>query len=118
MNSFDGLAECCVKLNYENQEYSVTANGIETMANRRKLVANCTIKAIEKIIKQTSIFDVENIIVNMNDKVNFVTVLIALIAKSGEEIMIGSAIVRKDVYEAIAKATLDAINRRVQQISI
>ena len=118
MNSFDDLAECCVKLRYEDQEYSVTASGIRTMANRRKLVADCTIKAIEKILRQTSIFDVEDVIVNVNDRVNFVTVLVNMIIKSDEEIMIGSAVVRNDIYEAVAKATLDAINRRVQQISI
>lgn len=118
MNSFDDLAECCVKLNYEDQEYSITEKGIRTMANRRKLVAECTIKAIEKILRQTSIFDVENVIVETNDKVDFVTVLVNMMIKSDEEIMIGSAIVRNDLYEAIAKATLDAINRRVQQISI
>ena len=118
MNSYNDLTECCLKLSYEDQEYSVTAKAIDTMANRRKLVATCTVKAIEKIIKQTSIFDIEDVIVNMNDKVNFVTVLVNLLVKSDEEIMIGSAIVRKDVYESIAKAALDAINRRIQQISI
>ena len=118
MNSFNDITECCLKLSYEDQEYSVTAKAIDTMANRRKLVATCTVKAIEKIIKQTSIFDIEDVIVNMNDKVNFVTVLVNLLVKSDEEIMIGSAIVRKDVYESIAKAALDAINRRIQQISI
>lgn len=118
INSFNDLTECCLRLSYNDQEYSVIENDIDTIANRRKLVATCTVKTIEKIIKQTSIFDVEDVIVNMNDKVNFVTVLVNLLVKSDEEIMIGSAIVRNDVYESIAKAALDAINKKIQQISI
>jgi hypothetical protein len=118
MNSFENLAECCVKLTYDDQEYSFTQTGIRTMANKRKLVADCTVKVIEKILKQTSLFDVEDVIVNTNSNSNFVIVFVNMIVKSDEEIMIGSAIVRNDINEAIAKATLDAINRRIQQISI
>lgn len=35
-----------------------------------------------------------------------------------EETLVGSAIIKKDINETIAKATLDAINRRIQRITL
>jgi hypothetical protein len=40
-----------------------------------------------------------------------------MVIGDNEEVMVGSAIVKNDINEAIAKATLDAVNRRVQRNS-
>jgi len=42
-----------------------------------------------------------------------VTVAVKLVHGRGDETLVGSAIVRRDIWKAAACATLDAINRRL-----
>jgi len=109
------VVECKVKLLYEEQEFFVTQVGIKTAANRKKIVAKATIDAVEKILGQTFIFDVQDVISTTNRDITFISVLVNMVINESEETMVGSAIVKNDINEAIAKATLAAINRRVQK---
>ena len=112
------IAQCTVRLIYDDQEYSVLEMGIKTSSKKYKLVAFSTIKAVEKILGQSDIFDIQDVVVENRAGINFVVVLVNAIIKDSEEVMIGSAVVRSDLNEAIAKATLDAVNRRVQRINL
>ena len=107
------MLECKVKLLYEEQEFFVTQVGIKTSANRKKIVAKATIDAVEKIIGQSYIFDVQDVLSTTNREVTFISVLVNMVINETEETMVGSAIVTNDINEAIAKATLAAINRRI-----
>lgn len=109
------MVECKVKLIYEEEEFYVTQVGIKTAANRKKIVAKATIDAVEKILGQTFIFDVQDVISTTNRDITFISVLVNMVINESEETMVGSAIVRNDINETIAKATLAAINRRVQK---
>ena len=109
------MVECKVKLLYEEQEFFVTQVGIKTAANRKKIVAKATIDAVEKILGQTFIFDVQDVISTTNRDITFISVLVNMVINESEETMVGSAIIKNDINEAIAKATLAAINRRVQK---
>jgi len=109
------MVECKVKLLYEEQEFFVTQVGIKTAVNRKKIVAKATIDAVEKILGQTFIFDVQDVITSTNRDIIFISVLVNMVINESEETMVGSAIVKNDINEAIAKATLAAINRRVQK---
>ena len=109
------MVECKVKLLYEEEEFFVTQVGIKTAANRKKIVAKATIDAVEKILGQAFIFDVQDVISTTNRDITFISVLVNMVINESEETMVGSAIVRNDVNETIAKATLAAINRRVQK---
>jgi hypothetical protein len=113
----DNTAECIVTLIYEEQEYSVSQIGIKTMANKKKIVADTTIKVVEKILGQAALFDIQDVHIHNSGNVSFVTVLVNMIIHGNEETMVGSAIVKNDINEAITKATLGAINRRVQKSS-
>ena len=107
--------ECKVKLLYEEEEFFVAQVGIKTAANRKKIVAKATIDAVEKILRQDFLFDVQDVITTTNRDITFISVLINMVINEMEETMVGSAIVKNDSNEAIAKATLAAINRRVQK---
>lgn len=111
-NTFD----CTVTLVYDDEEFSVSLSGIKTIAKSRKLVAEATIKSVEKILRQASIFDIQDVIVTNNRETTFVSVLVNMIVNGQEETMVGSVIVKNDINEAIARATLDAVNRKVQKI--
>jgi hypothetical protein len=116
MNSCGNEIEFTVKLENEDEEYDGSQKGIKTSSGKKKVVAQATCKAVEKVIGQAPLFDVQDVVINTCKEITYVTVVINLIENENEEILIGSAIVRNDVNEAIAKAALDAINRKIQKV--
>lgn len=116
LNSYDSKIECCVRLLHEEVEYFDTQIGIKTISNRKKIVAETTVKVIEKIIGKPSLFEIQDVMVFSKNEVNFVTVLVNIICNDTEDTLVGSVIIGSDTNEAIAKATLDAVNRRVEFI--
>lgn len=116
LNSYNNTIECSVKLIHDEAEFSETTMGIKTISNRKKIVAETTIKAIEKIIGRPSLFEIQDVMVFSKNEINFVTVLVNIICNDTEETLVGSVIIGSDTNEAIAKATLDAVNRRIEII--
>lgn len=120
---FDGVTfatsgneiDCTVKLLIGDEEFSVTQTAVKTSANRKRVVAESTVKSIENAIGKTHVFDVQDVLVQSSRDVSFVSVVINLITDENEETLIGSAIVKTDVSEAIARAALDALNRRLEK---
>lgn len=110
--------ECCVKLSHDGEEYGDLVSGIKTAANRTKIVADATIRTVERILGQAFLFNIEDVIVSSSRGIDFVTVLVNMVVNETEQSMVGSAIVKQDINEAIAKATLDAVNRRIQRGTI
>lgn len=117
MKTYDSTVECSVKLMFEDEEYFINQVGINTAANRRKIVADSTVKSVEKILGQAYLFDVQDVILSTSNDVTFVSVLVNMVVSGSEETMVGSAIVKNDINESIAKATLGAINRRIQKFN-
>lgn len=109
----DNNVECEVRLSCGDEEFVSTKSAISTTANRKKVVARATVAAVEKILGRASVFDIEDVVLNKSRDINFVNVVTNMITRNDEEILIGTAIVRSDVNEAIAKATLNALERRV-----
>lgn len=117
-NTADTSAECSVKLIYEEKGFAVTKTGIKTSSKRKKLIAEATLNAIENILGKESIFDVHDVVEITRGEISFVNVLVNMMVDENEEYLIGSALVKNDINEAIAKAALDAVNRRIQRINI
>lgn len=109
------VLECSVSLLYDDGEYSEATSCVKTASNMRKIVAKSTIKSVEKILGQDTIFDIQDVLLTSSRDISFVSVLVNIIVDDRDEVVIGSAIIKQDVNEAIAKATLDAVNRRVQK---
>lgn len=107
--------ECTAKMNFEGESYSATQTAVRTSVNRNKVVAKAVISVIENILGQPSIFDIQDVIINTTGTITFVSVVVNMIFEEQEESMVGAAIVRGEMNEAIAKATLDAVNRKIQR---
>lgn len=105
---------CEVMLNYSGEDYSAEKSALKTNINRKTIVAKAAVSAIEKIYEQPDLFDIQDVLVNSSRDINFVVVIVNMVLNAKEESMIGSAIIKNDINEAIAKATLDAVNRRIQ----
>jgi len=75
-------------------------------------------KVVQKILGQATMFDIQDVIINNSGNIYFGSVLVNMITRGIEEAIIGSALVKIDLNEAIAKATLSAINRRIEKSGI
>lgn len=106
-------AEARTIISYEGKEFSGTACGPNTVSNRIRLVAAATLDSVENFLGENVRFIVEDI-----KKVPFmgkeiILAGISLAAPGGEETLLGSAILDGDDRESVAKATLNALNRRL-----
>lgn len=113
LSTYENIVECTIKLDHDGEEYSVTESAIRTNNGKKLVVAKAAVKAVEQIIGQSSVFDVQNVVINNYGDITFVSVLINMISRNGEEILIGSVLVKNNLDEAIARAALDAVNRRL-----
>lgn len=113
LSTYENIVECTIKLDHDGEEYSVTESAIRTNNGKKLVVAKAAVKAVEQIIGQSSVFDVQNVVINNYGDISFVSVLINMISRNGEEILIGSVLVKNNLDEAIARAALDAVNRRL-----
>lgn len=111
INSSESSFQCEVKLTFDNQEYTAAIKGINTKNNRCKVVAGATLSTVEKIIGQGIYFDIDDVIISKSGSTEYVNVIITMLKNTIEKKLIGSAIIKSDVKEAIAKASLDGINR-------
>ncbi|MFQ5967246.1 MAG: hypothetical protein ACE5MI_06500 [Acidimicrobiia bacterium] len=101
-----------VTVGYQDVPYEGKAQGEVGDENRPRLVAEATLRAVEKILGGRHRFDVEAI---ATTDLGSVRVAIAQVVISGSrESFVGSAVLREeDSAKAAARATLNAINRRL-----
>ncbi|MFZ5969235.1 MAG: hypothetical protein ACOYVK_18925 [Bacillota bacterium] len=111
------LAEIKVILQKGEQLIEGIAKGINSKNNVYRLVVNATLDCIHAFIGVHNTFVVEDVEKICLAKREVMVTAISLITEHGEELMVGSSVVRKDEYESIVRATLDAINRRVIKVN-
>jgi DNA polymerase III alpha subunit (gram-positive type) len=63
------------------------------------------------------IFVVEDVGTLNIAKTNVVVVAVTCVDKNGEQLLIGSSMYLGDIKEAVVKATLDAVNRRIAKLT-
>ncbi|MEN3000258.1 MAG: hypothetical protein ABDI19_00250 [Armatimonadota bacterium] len=96
------------------QVYRGVVSGIRASTQLPRLVATATLRAVELahgLGERFGLEDVSTSTVLAGHPV--VVVLVSAVRENGEDLLVGSALVRQDVYRAVGLATLDAINRRV-----
>lgn len=107
------MAEAKVHLKVADDLIEGVASGPASKQNRLRLVASGTLNALERYLKGSCVFTVEDVSVITIANRSAVVVAVTLVTPTGEDYFLGSAFVREDDREAVAKATLDAINRQV-----
>lgn len=107
------IAEIKVVLQKGEELIEGTVQGINSKNNVYRMVANATLECIHSLLRMNNAFIVEDIERVQLAKRNAMVIAVSLITQHEEELMVGSAVVKKDEYEAIVRATLDAINRRI-----
>ncbi|CUU37381.1 MAG: hypothetical protein N2045_00990 [Fimbriimonadales bacterium] len=102
-------------LERNGQIYRGTASGVRASTQLPRLVALATLRAVEAAHGLQERFGLEEIATNWTlGGYPLVAVLVSAVRDQGEDLLLGSALVRNDLYRAVGLATLDAVNRRVQ----
>ena len=81
-------------------------------SQRPRLVAQATLRALDELLG--TIAEVESAaVVTVGAREVAVTVLSVMVPRTGEQVVTGSALLRGDESDAVARAVLDALNRRL-----
>jgi hypothetical protein len=102
-----------VRLSSEDGEVRGEAVGPAGKATVQRLVAEATLKAIEQLGITPNCYAVEDCAVANLGGRQVAVCSIVTVTSDGEQVLSGSAVVRHTAESATAKATLDALNRRM-----
>jgi hypothetical protein len=106
-----------VMLSHREKDYCGSQKGINTTTSINRTIAQATLKALSDFLNIGEIFVVEDVGTLNIAKTNVVVVAVTCVDKNGEQLLIGSSMNLGDIKEAVVKATLDAVNRRIAKLS-
>ncbi len=111
-----GWGRAGVQLDFHAEEFFGMAEGPSTVGNRLRLFVEATLKAVESCLGDQVMFTAEHVSIIEMGTEQAILVAVSLVGMESEEILTGSCVVRGDEWEAVVKATLDALNRRFNSI--
>jgi hypothetical protein len=92
------------------------ATGTATQSGVHRAVALATLRAVEQLLVVPTRFELEHIEVTPTGRERTVVVSLTMLGRAGSERLTGAASVREDVRQAVIRATLDAMNRRLEPL--
>ncbi len=82
----------------------------------QRAVATATLHAVEELLDGKARFELDLVELTPNGRDRAVIVALTMLSSGGSEKLTGAAGVREDVRQAAIRATLDALNRRVEHM--
>ncbi|ODA41133.1 hypothetical protein [Desulfosporosinus sp. BG] len=113
LRTVNGMAEIKVELLTGDKLIEGLAQGPSSSHNKLRLFVEATLKALAPLTLDDFIFATEDVGITQLAKQQIALVSITLIASAGEQSLVGCALVKNDDREAVVKATLDAVNRKL-----
>jgi hypothetical protein len=112
VRSSAGLIEATVSLSVGDTVFEGTAEGPAGHSHRPRLVAMATLDAVHELLGQPC--EVESsVVLPVGGHDVAVTVLTVMLQRAGEQVLTGSAAVRGDEADAVARSVLAALNRQL-----
>lgn len=105
--------EAMVELAFAKKTYQGRSSGINSRRDNLRLFAEATLEAVNSFLEDGISLTLEDVARYSLGAKNIITTAVTLIREGVEECLIGSAVIRRDEKEAVVRATLGAINRRV-----
>ncbi len=103
-----------VHLTHNTEVFEGFSEGPYTRNNYIRLVAEATLKAVQQVIKEKILFTAEEIMVVDFNRHKIMMVSLGMINQNfTEESLVGCALIRGDEKDAVVRATLSALNRKV-----
>ncbi len=110
----DGVrAVCRVELEGEGQVFAGEVEGPASTANRRSLPAAATFAALEQRFRVGDALVLEDAALCQIGQQTVALVSASILGREGEQTLVGCSLVRGDEQEAMVRAALDAVNRRL-----
>ena len=103
-----------VTLQLSGTEHTGTAGAASTPTSVHRSVAQATLRAVEEALDGRARFELEHLETATLGAERAVVVEVAMITGRGSERLTGVSAVRDDTRQAVIRATLDAVNRRIE----
>jgi len=114
LRTVNGMAEVKVELLTGDKIIEGIAQGPSSVHNKLRLFVEATLQALSPLTLDKFLFVTEDVGITQLAKQQIALVSITLITSGGEQSLTGCALVRNDDREAVVKATLDAVNRKLR----
>ena len=112
VRSSGGLIEATVSMSVGDTVFEGRAEGAAGHSHRARLVAMATLDAVHELLGQPC--EVESsVVLPVGGRDVAVSVLTMMVPRAGEQVLTGSAAVRGDEAEAVARSVLAALNRQL-----
>ena len=105
-----------VTLGHSGRDCVGEATGTATQSGVHKAVALATLNAVEGLTGQSVRFELDHLEVAQMGQARTVVAGVTLVSSRGVERLTGAAVVREDVRQAVIRASLDAVNRRIEKL--
>ena len=114
LRTVNGMAEVKVELLTGDKIIEGIAQGPSSAHNKLRLFVEATLQALSPLTLDKFLFVTEDVGITQLAKQQIALVSITLITTAGEQSLTGCALVRNDDREAVVKAALDAVNRKLR----
>jgi hypothetical protein len=114
LRTAQGIAEVKVELLVAEKIIEGIAQGPASSYNRLRLFVEATIKALVPLTLDDCLFVIEDVVITHLARYQIALVSITMMNSAGELSLAGCAFIKNDDREAIVKATLDAVNRKIR----
>lgn len=105
-----------VSLSFRDQTVTGESTGTATQSGVHRAVATASLRAVEELVGSAARFELEHVEVTQTGTERTALVAVTMVSANGTDRLTGSAAVREDVRQAIIRATLDALNRRLDRM--
>ena len=105
-----------VSLGWLGHAYLGESAAAATPTSVHRSVATATLRALEEVVGNAARFELEQLEINQLGPDRAVVVVVAMLTKLGSERLTGVSVVREDVRQAVIRATLDSLNRRLESL--
>ena len=105
-----------VTLAWRSELFPGEASAAATPTSVHRSVAQATLRAVEGVVGGRARFELEQLELNQLGADRAVVVVVAMLTRVGSERLTGVSVVREDVRQAVIRATLDALNRRLESL--
>jgi hypothetical protein len=105
-----------VTLASDGRTASGESRGSASQSGVQRAVATATLRAVETLSGDIARFELDHLEVSHLGSDRMVIVALTMLSARGTERLTGAAAVREDVRQAVIRATLDALNRRLETL--
>lgn len=112
LNNRESTSEATVTLRLDDLVLTGIASGPKSGTQRPRLVAEATLRAVGELLGWTCHIESAQLVTAGNQTVALTTIT-AAIPRLGTQVFSGSAVVRDDESDAVARSVLAAVNRHI-----